>query len=65
MIYTAWGNGGGYAHTVIEGAGPPRYGNGVQMEDCTELIWTIEADSWTEAMVQYHKLQGWEPYVPM
>jgi hypothetical protein len=57
MIYTAWGK-DGRANTLIEGDGPPQ----IQDECNSELIWSIEASSWEEAMQEYHKLQGWEPY---
>jgi hypothetical protein len=60
MIYTAWGK-DGRANTLIGGEGPPQ----IQDEDNSELIWTIEADTWEEAMQKYHALQGWEPYKPM
>ena len=30
-----------------------------------ELLWTIEADTWEEAMQKYHTFQGWEPYKPI
>ena len=29
------------------------------------LRYTIEAESWTEAMIEHHKRQGLEPYAPM
>jgi hypothetical protein len=58
MRFTAWGK-DGYAHTLIEGAGPPRFADGTTDDDASELIWTIEADSWTEANTKYHDLQGW------
>ena len=28
------------------------------------LIKIIEAEDWTQAMIQYHKYMGWEPYKP-
>ena len=60
MIYTAWGK-DRQANTLIGGAGPPQ----IQDEDNSELIWTIEADTWEGAMQKYYTLQGWEPYKPM
>jgi len=30
-----------------------------------EPTWTVDADSWEEAMTKYHDHMGWEPYVPM
>jgi len=30
-----------------------------------KLVWSIEANSWNEAMIKYHKHMGWEPYKPM
>jgi len=29
------------------------------------LVQVIDADSWNDAMGQYHAIQGWEPYKPM
>lgn len=65
--YTAWGK-DGYANTLIEGEGPVTVGNrpGTPLdEECPELIWMIEAESWEEACAKYRELQGWEPYKPM
>ncbi len=36
-----------------------------QVEAGSTLLWTVDADSWHEAMTHYHKWQGWKPYVPM
>lgn len=33
--------------------------------DPAELVWTIEAESYVEAMTLYHEHMGWEPYRPM
>jgi hypothetical protein len=30
-----------------------------------EFVWSVEADSWDEAMTAWHEHQGWQPYVPM
>lgn len=65
MTYTAWGGTDGHAHTLTRGPNPPTFADGSRQDDCTELIWTIEADSWEAACKRYHELQGWEPYVPM
>jgi hypothetical protein len=64
VIYTAWGE-AGCATCLIQGSGPPRYADGTLMEDCPDLIWTIEADTWEDAMRRYHELQGWKSYIPM
>jgi hypothetical protein len=29
------------------------------------LIWTVEAETYLEAMALYHAHMGWEPYQPM
>jgi len=29
-----------------------------------KLKWTVEADTWEEAMTKYHEHMGWEPYKP-
>lgn len=62
-VYTAWGK-DGYANTLIDGEGPPRWSDGDLMtpEECPDLIWTIGADSFEEACIKYNELQGWEPY---
>jgi hypothetical protein len=28
---------------------------------CPNLIWTIKAKSWEEAVAKYYELQGWGP----
>lgn len=63
-IYTAWGQ-DGIADTLIEGREQPKFSDGTFQNECPELIWVIEAKDWNEANRIYHKLQGWEPYVPM
>jgi hypothetical protein len=35
------------------------------VDEPAELVWTIEAGSWEEAMQKFHVLQEWEPYRPM
>lgn len=34
-------------------------------EYCKTLLYTIEAETWEEAMTEHHKKQGWQPYIPM
>jgi hypothetical protein len=63
-IYTAWSWGGGDS-TLIEGKGPPPRYTTADPHYCPDLIWTIEATSWEDAMRRYHELQGWEPYKPL
>jgi hypothetical protein len=60
MIYTAWGDwtGGGFAHTLVPGTSP-RFHDGTPMPDCTRLVYTIEADSWDEAVAKFDELRGW------
>jgi acetate---CoA ligase (ADP-forming) len=60
MICTAWGR-DGRANTLVGSEAPPQ----PQDADNSELIWTIEADSWNEAMQKYYALQGWGLYKPM
>ena len=62
MIFTAWGK-DERANTLIGGEGPlpPQ----LQEEDNSELIWTIEAASYEEAMQKYYTLQGWGTYKPV
>jgi hypothetical protein len=64
MIYTAWGK-DGEANTLIAGEGPPRFVDGTPFDDAQQLIWTIEAESWEEAMQKYDTLQGWGTYRPL
>ena len=33
-------------------------------DDPPTLVTTFEADSWEEAMTEYHRMMGWEPYQP-
>jgi hypothetical protein len=33
--------------------------------DPAELVWTVDADSYVEAMTLYHEHMGWGPYRPM
>jgi hypothetical protein len=62
MTYSAWGV-DGCADTFIEGTVLP---DGMRKDDPgAYLIATFEADSWEEAMRQYHEWQGWEPYKPL
>jgi hypothetical protein len=57
--YTAWGKNGA-EFTLVEGEELPAWDtSGMQ------LLKVFEAESWDEAMRQYHKWQGWEPYQPM
>ena len=65
-IYSAWGpEDDDYPNTLIEGAGPPRFGNGDVDSDCPKRFWTIEAGSFEEASATYHLRMGFEPYKPM
>ena len=34
-------------------------------EEPPVLVWTVDADTYDEAMTKYHRHMGWEPYVPM
>lgn len=62
MMYSAWGV-DGVANTFVEGDQLPEQQR--QMEPELQLIKLFEAASWNDAMRQYHKWQGWEPYKPM
>jgi hypothetical protein len=60
--YTVWGklDADGIEFTVVEGHQPPASDTpGMQ------LLKEIEAESWDDAMRQYHEWQGWEPYKPI
>jgi hypothetical protein len=65
-LYTAWEDkkeDGGFL--LIKGKDlHPKYTAAVQDGEY-ELLWEIWADNWVEANIQYHKLQGWEPYKQM
>ncbi len=63
MLYSAWGTEDGSEFTFIDGIemrpdlvvnSPPHV-----------LLKVFEADSYNDAMRQYHEWQGWEPYKPM
>jgi len=57
MIYTAWGTDGDANH-FLPGDKPPHPSLD---DDPLELVWTIEADSWPEAINKFHALKGWPP----
>lgn len=63
MIYTAWApKENEPPTTLVEGDGPLSYSDGSVCAECVAKIWTIEANSWEEACLEYHKRMGWEPY---
>jgi hypothetical protein len=62
MVYSAWGK-NGIADTFIEGDVLPAVLQA--LEPALERIRLLTADSWDDAMRQYHEWQGWEPYRPM
>lgn len=64
MIYTAWGK-DGHADCLVAGADKPHSADGPLFDDAHELIWTIEADCWEDAMQEYYDLQGWGIYKPL
>jgi hypothetical protein len=57
--YSAWGADGG-EFTFIPGTDPPKH-DAVGIR----LLKVFEAESWDDAMRQYHEWQGWEPYLPL
>jgi hypothetical protein len=59
MIYTAWGDKKGPAHTLTPGEGPPCFHDGTPMPGCERVVWTIRADSWEDACRHYEWLHGW------
>jgi hypothetical protein len=61
VTYTAWGPPGGPPDLLKEGESPPTHPD----EAGHVLLWRIEADSWEAACREYHRRQGWGPYVPM
>jgi hypothetical protein len=58
-IYTAWGA-NGKANTLVTGIERPSFADGTPTP-CPDLIWTIKAASWEEAVRKYYRLQGWGP----
>lgn len=36
-----------------------------KVEAGSTLVWTVESDSWHDAMTLYHEWQGWKPYLPL
>ena len=34
------------------------------VEEGSNLLRTIECDTWEECMIKHHVLMGWEPYKP-
>jgi hypothetical protein len=61
--FTAWGS-NGQARYFLSGSERPHFGDGMPMPDSDELIWTIEAESWEEAVTKYYQLQGWGGHGP-
>lgn len=59
MIYSVWDD--GVSFTFIEDITLPAN----LCEPGAFLLKTFEADSYNDAMRQYHAWQGWEPYKPM
>lgn len=58
--FTAWGP-AEIADTLIEGDGPPD----PRIHGKLNLIKVFEAESFDDALRQYHEFQGWEPHRPM
>jgi len=63
--YSVWGPTITEADCVVEGKNQPSFADGTLDESSPHFHYLIEAESWDDAMMQYHKNQGWEPYVPM
>ncbi len=61
--YTAWGM-NGLPQTFVEGEERPKFSNGTLMPDCGELIFSIQAATWEEAMAIYNLRLGHDPYRP-
>lgn len=57
--YSVWLDKLENSFTVVEGIKQPDF------ELNSVLVKTFEAESWNDAMAQYHAWQGWEPYKPM
>lgn len=63
MIYSAWGTEDGSEFTFVEGLDLPE---ALAVSSPPQVRLKIfEADSYNDAMRQYHEWQGWEPYKPM
>lgn len=60
MRYSVWKNGDSTSLTMLPEGRDPHY----DADDPPTLVTTFEADSWEEAMQEYHRLMGWEPYSP-
>jgi hypothetical protein len=63
MKFSAWGRQDpeGTTYAFIEGDRLPAD----YPEPDLRLLEVFEAESWNDAMRQYHEWQGWEPYKPM
>lgn len=57
--YSVWHDELDDSFTVVEGIEQPTH------EPNSILVKTFEAESWNDAMTQYHVWQDWEPYKPM
>lgn len=61
MKFSAWSNEDGSVITMLPGTDPPLESASYDIH----LLYTIEADTWEDAMKLHHEYQGWNAYKPM
>lgn len=64
MIFSVWEDLESEATMLVLGEGPYRRDDGSVLDPLSVRLFTIEANSWEEAQVEYHRRMGWEPYRP-
>lgn len=60
MRYSVWQNADRTSLAMLPEGRDPLY----DADDSPTLVTTFEADSWEEAMTEYYRMMGWEPYSP-
>ena len=61
MRYSVWQNADRTSLAMLPEGRDPHYDDA---DDPPTLVSTFEADLWEEAMAEYHRIMGWEPYCP-
>lgn len=65
MLFTVWSNPDGTQLCLSPGTGPAMVNPTTPDPECTVFCYSFEAGSHNAAMAEFHRRQGWKPYVPM
>ncbi len=65
MKFSAWATEDESGWVVIEGTDLSARPDLTHNQEPQFIKQVFEAESWNDAMTQYHEWQGWEPYKPM